>query len=170
MSKKILSILALVLPVAVILACGEASTAATTVTGTVTAPASTPATHFKVGQQVKVDDTWVITVSSVKTASQGLNEFDTPKSGNIFLVIDVTQKNISSQQQTANATFDWTLRDSTGQSYDQAIASNGPDGDVETNAQVRGQFYFEVPKAQKTFTLAFSPGLGDDQVIWDISV
>jgi len=160
----------LVLTAAGILACGEAATTATTVNGTVTAPASTPVTHFKVGQQVKVGDTWVITVNSVKTANQGLNEFDTPKAGNIFLVIDVIQKNISSQQQTANATFDWTLRDSTGQSYDQALASNGPDGNVETNAQVRGKFYYEVPKAEKAFTLAFSPGLGDNQVIWDLAV
>jgi hypothetical protein len=37
---------------------------------------------LKVGQQLKVGDTWVITVNAVKTASQGINEFDTPKAGN----------------------------------------------------------------------------------------
>jgi hypothetical protein len=169
-SKKILIVLILILTAAGMLECGEAATTATTVNGTVTAPASTPATHFKVGQQVKVADTWVITVNSVKTTNHGLNEFDTPKSSNIFLVIDVIQKNISSQQQTVNATFDWTLRDSTGQSYNQTLASNGPDGNVEINAQVHGQFSFEVPKTEKTFTLAFSPGLGDNQVIWDLAV
>jgi len=62
------------------------------------------------------------------------------------------------------------LRNSTGQSYEQTIASKRPDGDVETNAQVCGQFSYEVPKAEKAFSLAFSPGLGDNQVNWDLAV
>jgi hypothetical protein len=47
--------------------------------------------YFKVGDQVKVGDTFVVTVNSVKT-SKG-DQFTKPKTGNTFLVVDVTIKN-----------------------------------------------------------------------------
>jgi uncharacterized protein DUF4352 len=58
-----------------------------------------------IGKAVQVGDTWVVTVNSVKT-SQG-TEFITPKSGDTFVVIDVTLKNISASVQHASGLIQW---------------------------------------------------------------
>ncbi len=158
-------------------ACGSSATnTGTAVTPTPTSAASTPTptptpSHFKVGQVVKVGDTWQVTVNSIKT-SQG-SEFTKPKTGNIFLVVDVTLKNISpSEQQAYSAQF--TLRDATGQEYNETFFDSQyvpPNGKVEAGSPLRGQISYEVPTSQKHFTLAFVASFGaPGQTIWDITI
>jgi hypothetical protein len=127
--------------------------------------------HFKVGQAVQVGNTWQIIVNSVKT-SQG-DDIDTPKPGDVYLLIDVTMKNISSQEQTASSLFMWTLRDTSGQEYTEAImaSTTSPDGKVEAGSQIRGTLVYEVPASLHAYTLAFDADLmSQGQTIWDISV
>jgi hypothetical protein len=172
-TRLIVSMAVMVLAALLILACGDSSAN----TGTIT-NSNTPSTsgsggsqHFKVGDQVKVGDTWIVTVNSVKT-NQG-NDIVQPKSGNTFLIIDITLKNVSSQEQTVSSLLQFTLQDSTGQKYDEAITGVGttPDGKVAANSQLRGQLGYEVPKAQHQFTLAFEADItSQGQTIWDLSV
>ena len=91
---SLLGVLALV-----IMACGGTSdNAGTSVgsNGTSNTSSSNTSKHFKVGDQVKVGDTFIVTVNSFKT-SPG-DEFDKPKSGNVFVVVDITIKNVSNER------------------------------------------------------------------------
>jgi hypothetical protein len=146
--------------------------AATTSAATPTSTAPAQTGHNKVGDQVKVGNTWVVTVNSVKTSQGG--SFSQPKAGNIYLVVDVTVKNVSNAQQPVSSLLSFTLKDSTGQKYDESIAPDvgtPPDGEVAAGAQLKGQLVYEVPTSQKQFTLTFIGDLlGTDQTIWDLSV
>jgi flagellar basal body-associated protein FliL len=143
---------------------------ATTASGNTPAPSSQ---HFAVGQVVKVDDTWNVTVNSVKT-SQG-DQISVPKSGNTYIIIDLSMKNISAQEQDVSSLISFNLLDSTGQKYTEAITTmsdiHPPDGKVEAGAPLRGQLVYEVPLSMKNYTLSFQADItSSGQTIWDIHV
>lgn len=172
-TRALLVIVVVALASTVILACGGGSdaNAGNTTSGNTGGQTSGGAKHFKVGDQVKVGDTYVVTVNSVKT-NPG-TEFDQPKSGDTYLVVDLTVKNVSSQEQNLSSLLQFTFKDASGQKYDEAITSfaTPPDGKIEAGDQVRGQLAYEVPKAQHTFTLAFQADItSNGQTIWDLSV
>lgn len=169
MSKKVLSILALVLTAVGILACGEAATTATTVNGTVTS--APQAKRFKVGDQVKIG-LWVVTINSATTSAG--DEFDQPKNGQ-YLILDITFKNTDSAAQTISSIIQFQFQDSTGQKYDDQITGlsgvTAPDGDVQAGSQTRGQVVYDVPTSQHAFTFTFTPDIGDSTAaVWDISI
>lgn len=144
-----LAIAAGVLAAVVILGCGGAANAnnGTTTSGSSSNSSSSAAKHFKVGDQVNVGNTWVVTVNSVKT-SQG-DEFTQPKAGNTYVVVDVTLKNTSSQEQNVSSLLSFSLKDSTGQKYDETIITGAtpPDGKVAAGDVLRGQIPYEVPSS-----------------------
>lgn len=155
---------------------GTGGTAAAAPTAPVAAPTTVAATplpgHHGVGEQVSVGTTWVVTINSVKTSTGG--SFSTPGAGNIYLVVDVTVKNVSSAKQPVSSLLSFTLQDSAGNKYDESIAPDvgkPPDGDVEASSQLKGQLVYEVPTAQKHFALTFiSDLIGTDQAIWDLFI
>ena len=157
----------------VIIACGAASDTASN-SGTTTSggtSSTTKSQHFKVGQQVKVGDTYVVTVNSVKTDA-GDDVFK-PKDGNTFLIVDVSVKNVSSKEQTLSSLLQFTLKDSSGQKFNETIVSNAtaPDGKIAAGDVTKGQLAYEVPAAQKSFTLAFEADVfSGGQTTWDLSV
>ena len=149
-------------------------------TGTIASTSSTANTstqqqstqHFKVGQTVTVGNTWQIVVSNVRTDPGG--QYDTLKSGDTYLAIDMSFKNISSQEAQLFGTADWTLRDASGQSYDSSYDSNitaaEPEGKVEAGDPAKGTLVYEVPASMKQFTLAFeNNSFESGQTIWDIT-
>ncbi len=163
-------VVALLSTLAVLLACGESSNVASVVSGTATPAKSTAPTHFKTGQQVKLGDYTVI-VNSIKTTKGG--EFDTLKAGHIFVVVDVSIKNISSKAQSFSSDLSFTFQDGTGQKYTQTFATDEtpPDGTIPASGTLRGQLTYEAPTTQKKFTLIFqSDPFGTDQAVWDLSV
>ena len=157
----------------VLLACGESANVGTTVAGGGKTSASTAvpkASAFKLGDIVKVGD-WQVTLNSVKSSAGG--DFDTPKSGNVYLIVDATFQNISAKAQTLSTLLQVNLKDSTGQKYDTTIASSvvtsSPDGDVNAGDMVRGQIVWEVPTAMKQFVFAFkSDVFSSGYSIWNI--
>lgn len=170
---RILPILGLLFSVAmVVMACGSASANSGTITTGSTSSASSTTQHFKVGDQVKVGSTWVVTINSAQT--HGATDVDQPKSGNTYLVIDASFKNVSSSEQNLSTLLQLSLKDSTGQKYDETIttfAQQPPDGKVAAGDTNRGQVVFEVPSSQKSFTLAFESDIvSSGQVIWDINL
>jgi hypothetical protein len=173
--RLLLSLTIIVISMFAFVACGGSSSSntGTAVTPTSTSAASTaPSTqHFKVGQTVKVGDTWEVTINSAKT-SEG-EQFLTPPAGHHYLIVDVTLKNISSQEQNVSSALNFTLQDSTGQKYTETIlpGKTPPDGKVEANSPLRGQLSYEVPTDQKAFTLAFEANIiSGGQTNWDIHV
>ncbi len=125
-----------------------------------------------IGKAVQVGNTWVVTINSVKT-SPG-SEFTQPKSGNTFVVVDVTVKNISSSNQPVSSLLMFNLKDATGQQYTEAITDftkASPDGTVTPNSLLRGQLVYEVPSTDHTFTFSFQSDFsGSDIAEWNVSV
>lgn len=154
-----------------ILACGGSSAANTgsVVTGTVPLPSVTPLPHFKVGQQVKVGDTWIVTVNGVTTSDGDV--ISAPAQGTTYLVINVTLKNISAQEQSVSSFLQFSLKDQTGQQYTEAIVdfAHAPDGKVEPGDMLRGNFVYQVPTSLHQFTFAFQADITrPGQTLWDI--
>ncbi len=175
-TRRLLSFIVIVITIVGLVSCGSsASNTGTTAPPTSSSgntPTTAPTQHFKVGVPVKVGDTFIVTLNSAKT-NPG-SEFSMPKAGNIYLVIDVTLKNVSAIEQNVSSVLQFTLQDATGQKYDQTFADfakASPDGKVVPNSLLRGELVYEVPKALYDFTFSFeaditSPG----QTIWDIHV
>lgn len=161
----------LAITAAVIMACGggtAANSGSTTNGGSSTTNSSK---HFKVGDQVKVGTTYIVTVNSAKT-NQG-DDVIQPKSGDTFLIVDVSLKNVSSQEQDVSSLLMFTLKDATGQKYDETITDGAtpPDGQLAAGDVLRGQLSYEVPQSQHSFTLAFQADItSSGQTIWDLSV
>ena len=154
----------------IFLACGAGSAANNGTTTTGGASASS-AQHFKVGDQVKVGDTYIVTVNSV-TTNKG-DDISQPKAGNTFLVVDVTIKNTSSKEQNVSSLLQFTLKDTTGQKYDETIISGAtpPDGKLAAGDVVKGQIPYEVPLAQHSYILAFQADIvSSGQTTWTLSI
>ena len=128
--------------------------------------------HFKVGEQIKVGDTFIVTVHSFGVVNPS-NSFDKPKAGNKLVVAEVTIKNVSSEEQHLSSLLQFTFRDKEGQEYDEALytGGNSPGGKVGTGEQIKGQLAYEVPEGVMSFTLAFEADwLSSGQVTWDLSL
>lgn len=148
----------------------QTTTASTTNQQAAAQPTQASSTaHHKIGETVSVDNTWAITVDSV-TTSQG-DTINVPKAGNTFLMITMTFKNISSQQQAVSSLLGLTLRGPDGTNYEQALYTGGqgvPDGDVASGTVTKGVTTYEVPKSTHSFTLNYSD-LGGQVQTWDIT-
>ncbi len=157
---------------AVMMACGGASTSNNgSLTTGGTSSSGSSAKHYKVGDQVNVGGIYVVTVNSVQT--HGATDVDQPKAGDTYLVINVTLKNTSSSEQNFSSILQFTLKDSTGQTYDETITSfqqQSPDGKIEAGSLATGDLVYEVPTAQTKFTLAFQADItSSGETIWDIT-
>lgn len=144
-----------------------------TATSTTSTPTPAPAQHFKVGQTVNVGNTWQVTITSAKTSPHG--QYSQPQhSGNVFLVFQVTVKNISPEEHTVSSVLQFTLTDATGQKYTNSYddeAGATLDGKVEPGSPLKGSLVYEVPQGVHDFRLAFEAELFQSgQSIWDIHV
>ena len=134
------------------------------------APTATPGGN-KIGQPVSLSG-WLITVNSVKhVAGSG---FNTPqKPGDIFLWVDVTVRNNTGQSQPVSSLAMFSLKDATGQTYDQSIdtdAPASPDGTLANGGKLRGTLVFEVPKSAHSFEFDFTPDFSGAQASWTFHV
>ena len=154
------------------------ATTSTTTSSTQNTPASsnksnssssnTSSGTYKVGQSATSGD-WKVTVESVSTSAG--DDLDTPKSGDQYLLIKVSETYTGSDQGNASSLLQFTLRDTNGQSYTETILASGatsPDGTVASGSKVAGTLAYEVPTATKDFQLSYEGSLGDDAVIYDI--
>lgn len=131
----------------------------------------TPIPHLKVGQTVKVNATWEATLDDART-SQGQDYF-TPRPGTIYLIIDVSLKNLSSSEQDVSSLAMFALKDSTGQRYTENITTftNPPDYKIEAGEKLKATFAYEVPPTQHRFTFTFTPDQSlVGETIWDVDV
>lgn len=172
---KALKIMAALAVLALATACGN--TAASN-TGTSTTPAATTATapaaptFFKVGDTVKVGEQWQVIIEGVKTSQGG--EFEAPGSGNTYLLVDISLKNLTNQEQDMSSELFWSLQDATGQKYTETVittAPSTPDGKVAAGGLLRGTIVYKVPTSQHSFSLAFAPDLtSGGQTVWKLTI
>ena len=113
---------------------------------------------YNVGDSVKVGDL-VLTVNNV-TYPKG-DEFNKPKEGYRFVVVDLTIENQGSTSVQISSLLQMSLKDATGQIYDvdlSAVEASGgttPDGEVAPKEKVRGQVGFQAPKDAKDLVFVF---------------
>jgi len=141
-----------------------------------TQPASQPTsvptqTIFKVGDTA-TNTIWSVTVNSVKEVTSG--PYAQPSAGNIFLVVDVTTQNLSASPQLVSSGASFTLKDTTGQVYNEKVTGIGvpPDNAAfQPNDKLRGQISYEVPKSLHDFTFQFQGSLLDGSAAtWAVTV
>lgn len=111
-----------------------------------------------------------MTVNSAKL-SPGV-QFKQPTPGHLYLVVNVSLKNTASDNQVASSLLMFSLRDSTGQTYNEVrTGPDSPDGTVLPSETSRGNVSYEVPANFHTFTFGFQPGaLNTDRVEWTLTV
>ena len=155
------------------------ATSAPTQAGQQSTPTSAPTqgssssgTH-KLGDVVSIDN-WQVSVISAKISHGG--QYDTPQhAGDVYLEIDVSVVNQTGQSQTFSSLLNFTLKDSTGQKYDQAFVSDAPsspDGTVPNGGKLRGTVVYEVPPTMHTFEFDVAPDSlnSSDVAVWNLSV
>lgn len=138
-----------------------------------TLPTNSASSNHKVGDKVSLDG-YTIVVNSVKTTPGG--QYDTPEhAGDIYLEVDVSITNQTGKAQSFDSMESFTLKDSTGQQYDQTIlldAPSSPDGTIQNGGTLRGTMPYEIAPSMKSFELDFTPDpFGNtDQATWNLSV
>ncbi len=167
------ALIALVVLIGVISAVsGGSKNSASSTSNSSTGSSQPLAKHFSIGDTVKVGDTWQAVVNNVKTDDGG--QYSGLKSGDTYLVVDISLTNLSNQEQVISSALNFTLQDSTGQKYNEGIDTNTgatPDGKVAAGLPLRGSIAFEVPVTQKNFTFAFDPNIiSSGQTIWDLTI
>jgi hypothetical protein len=167
-------LLMLGLLVVVLAGCGTTVAGGTTEATATEAPApptptATPIPHYKVGDQVMVGTTWLITIHGV-TVSSGDSSY-MPPAGKVLLIFDIGLMNRTSQAAPAGGAADWSLRDDSGTLYKAVSTAYGepPSGSVEAGEESRGDLVVEVPNSVHQFLLMYAPAAGGDLAIWDIT-
>lgn len=136
------------------------------------APTQNPnAGHHKVGDTISTA-TWQVTLNSAAAYAGDPNQFEVPKDGDTFLVLEGTFKNLTSQSQPLSTLLMFELQDSQGNKYDEAllISVTGPDGTVLANGPAHGKWGYEVPTSLHSFILVFSDDFGLTSYAWDVSI
>ena len=146
-----------------------ATSIATFTPATGTTPVSTSSPN-SIGKPVVVNADWTVTLNKVSTSTG--TEFDMPKTGNVFLVVNVTLHNTSGSTQNASSLVQWSLKDTTGQTYNEDIGFGGePGGTVAKGGLIRGNIAYEVPKSVHSFILQFVAGIGsNDLAEWNVNI
>jgi flagellar basal body-associated protein FliL len=156
-----------------------ATTATNGVTPTVAATqptSSTPSTGTTgtLNQPIQAGTDWVVTVTHVTATT---NSDLPPKAGDTYLEITLSLKNISATQQLVSSLLQFSLVDSTGGKYEEALTDTNvtktPDGNVDAGQTLNAQLAYEVPQTQHNFVLSFDYGLidgSDSSVNWQLSV
>ena len=130
-----------------------------------------PTGNGKVGQAVQAGPNYLVTVNSVKTSTG--DDISQPKTGNIYIVIDVTVKNTSTSPQDVSSFINFELQDSTGQKYNTAFTDIGTPPDqtgLQPGKLIRGQLVYEVPASIHQFTFSYVDFLGNGTLAtWDLT-
>lgn len=150
---------------------GTPTSAVTPSTSDTTPTSVAPTGNGKVGQAVQAGPNYLVTVNSVKTSTG--DDISQPKSGNIYIVIDVTVKNTSTSPQDVSSFINFELQDSTGQKYDTAFTDIGTPPDqtgLQPGRLIRGQLVYEVPTSIHQFTFSYVDFLGNGTLAtWDLT-
>ncbi len=115
---------------------------------------------YSIGEEVKLGDTSVM-VSSVEKSSG--TDWDKPKSGNEYVIVSVTIKNIGDSQVSYNP-YDFSMQNSQGQITDTVFTTIDSDtslssGNLASGGSVSGTISFEQPIDDPNLVLKYTPNL-----------
>lgn len=152
------------------------NTASNPTTVSTSAPTTVPtqkpsAGHHKVGDTISTA-TWQVTINTASVYAGDPNQFEVPKDGDTFLVVEGTFKNLTSQSQTLSTLVFFELQDAQGNKYNDALLTSvtPPDGAVLANGPAHGKWGYEVPTNTHAFVLVFTDDFGQTTYVWDISI
>lgn len=121
---------------------------------------------YSVGEEVKLGNN-VLIVNSVEKSNG--SEWDKPKEGNEFVVVDVTIKNGGSSEISYNP-FDFKMQNSKGQITDQAITTINIDtslnsGNLAAGGEISGTIAFEQPVGDEALVLKYKANMFSNKEI-----
>lgn len=119
---------------------------------------------YVIGEEVKLEDA-ILKVNSIDKSSG--SEWDKPKEGSEFIVVNVTIKN-SGTSQIAYNSFDFQMQNSKGQIIDQAFTTIDKNttlnsGELASNGEVTGTIVFEQPIEEKELILIYKTNMFSDK-------
>lgn len=127
-----------------------------------------------VGQPIQAGTTWIATVTKATTTTA--SSFP-PKPGQTYLEISMSLKNITTSTQVVSSLLEFTLKDTSGASYNETLTDTNVtktiDGNVAAGQTLVGQIAFEVPQSAHTFLFSFTYGLVEGStgaISWPITV
>jgi len=123
-------------------------------------------TEFAVGEAVQLGDN-VLTVTEVQKSNGG--DFDTPKSGNEYVIVTVKIENAGEENISYNP-FNFKMANSKGQILDQAFTIVNSDTELESGelapgGTVSGSIAFEQPKDDPALQLQFEPSFWTSEMV-----
>src|SRR5713101_5444617 len=141
-------------------AAGETAISNDQLTQAAMSPSSTPTVTPYPTPQTGIGGTqqsgpWSITINSIKPTVSD-NQFEVPKAGNQFVLVNFTAQNTSGGAEDMNPYY-FTLRDSQGTTYDLTAltVASSPEGTVLPGQKLRGDLSYELPKSLHDVTLQF---------------
>lgn len=172
MNKKLQMVIGILVIALVIMACGS-TTQATKIGEATGIPTSAPAsTQYKIGDIIQIGNL-TMTVNGISSPSG--DQFNQPDSGKKFVVVDVTFENKGSDSENISSMLQMSLKDDTGQAYDEditaTVASGGktPDGEIAAGEKLRGQIGFQIPTDAKGLQFVYDASiLGSGKVFVDL--
>lgn len=119
---------------------------------------------YEIGEEVKLGEN-ILIVNSVKKSNG--SQYDKPKGGHEFIIVDVTIKNGGKSEISYNP-FDFSMQNSQGQITDQAFTLINTDnqlnsGELAAGGKVSGTIAFEQPTGDKGLILKYKYNIFSDK-------
>ena len=100
------------------------------------------------------------TVTVTKVVKSNGSDYDTPKSGNEYVIVSVSIENSGSSEISYNP-YDFKMQNSKGQITDRAFAMANQDtalesGSLAAGGSIKGTLIFEQPKDDKALVLKYN--------------
>lgn len=127
-----------------------------------------------VGDTVTADGL-AITLNSTSTADTATGGMSVPEVGNVYVILDITIKNVSEERESFNALY-WSAKDTErGFTFDDAImASTGQNissGDLSPADLVRGNVVLEVKADTPVLRIKYDTSpIGGKNMFWTMSM
>lgn len=146
---------------------GSTASVSTSQSSTASTEAKKPQTKdfYKVGEAASVDG---VSVTVTKVEKSNGSDFDKPKDGMEFVIVNVQIKNGSKDKITYNP-FDFKVQNSKGQITDETFSTANTDtalqsGELAPNGSVQGSIVFEEPVNDSALVLQYQENIFTDKV------
>lgn len=136
------------------------------------APQGTESNPASIGGTVTADGLEIM-LNAANTAETATAGFSVPDEGNVYVVLDVTIRNVSNEKKSFNALY-WSAKDmERGYTFDDAMmASTGQDisaGDLSPSDLVRGNVVLEVKADTQALRIKYDTSpLGGKNMYWAV--
>jgi hypothetical protein len=114
---------------------------------------------FKIGDNINLNKV-TYTVNGTRE-SEGI-EFQKPKEGNKYFLVDVTIENKSTETKTISSILMFKLLDSKAYNYGITFFTDQKgslDGEISAGGKLRGEVTFEIPKIEVNLELDIDPSI-----------